>query len=165
MRVLILTLFITANFLLAAQLSSAAESQVKLKNGKVVGTVINDPSGTYIQDSASKLVWGPKEPKRLKWSEAKDYCQAKKDLGLTWSLPTQEQFLDAFNPSNAATSKYHNNKPLLEVLKFEESDPWAWSSTPVDDTYSLAFESSNDNAQLIYFGVNNELPVHCVGKK
>jgi hypothetical protein len=56
-----------------------------------------------------------------------DYCAAKNDLGLKWSLPSKEDFRVAFNPSNPDKDKYAYNKVLLEALGTKNR--FLWSSS------------------------------------
>ncbi len=106
----------------------------------------------YIKDDVSNLVWAPKENVseidlfvkakgyRYKWDKNEtltdawkasvEYCLEKKDLGLSWHLPTKEEILRAGNNTNENSNI---NKVILEVRGFSSGSIWNYTSTLSDE--------------------------------
>ncbi len=146
---------------------------VKLKDGKVVGSLVNrtvSDSGVveeYVQDNASKLVWGPIAPQNLNFEDAKKYCEnlnskSPPPNGMnTWHLPSKEEFRVAFNPNNSDNDKFYYNKPLKEALP-DVKDRFFWSSSVYSVGGAWGFGGVNAEAD---FGVRDSLnSVRCVAR-
>ena len=112
---------------------------VELFDGTVVGAVIyrtvSDFGSVqeYIKDNDSKLIWSPEATTggrnndgKVNFQEAIDYCKAKNDLALKWSLPTKEEFRVAFNPSNPDNSIDALNEAFMTAIYLYKSSDGLW---------------------------------------
>jgi len=152
-------------------------TEVKLWNGTVVGSVVSrnvSDAGIveeYVKDNASQLTWSPqsttggsKDNGQMTQAEAKDYCESKKDLGLSWTLPSQEDFKLAFYPDNPSSMKFPSNSRLVDALGAKDCFLciW-WSSHIVPSTGSgRGFDTHKRGLQTV--GRDMEISVRCVGR-
>jgi hypothetical protein len=140
-------------------------TSVKLANGTVVGALVsrsvNDKGVVkeFVKDKASKLTWSPEAPTTMNHRQAIAYCAAKKDLGLKWSLPSDEDFRVAFNPQNPNYGHEPYNKNLLEAL--DTKDRFLWSRR-VGEYFRGGFNGSRGNISSSVY--DNEHSVRCVGR-
>jgi len=122
---------------------SLGDNTVTLENGVGVGRVVKrtvTASGAveeYVTDSTihfnkrnkvlPQQTWSP--PKEMKFEEAKAYCKNKKDLGLKWRLPDEEDFRVAFNPKNPDKSVAPVNSHFKEAMGQKDIILWSSSSS------------------------------------
>jgi hypothetical protein len=141
---------------------------VKLANGTVVGALVsrsvNDKGVVeeFVKDKASKLTWSPEAPTTMNHKDAEAYCAAKKDLGLKWSLPSDEDFRVAFNPQNPDKDRYAYNKNLLEAL--DTKDRFLWSSSVHKKSTLFAWGFYGHYGYLYYHYRDFDYSVRCVGR-
>jgi hypothetical protein len=101
--------------------------------GQLVGAVISrsiNPQGEieeFLKDTIStNLVLSPRSRTVMSQQKAKAYCAEKKDLGMKWRLPSDQDFLKIFNPG----SSWNLNLPSLLPR-----DPRLWTSEDEMSTF------------------------------
>ena len=115
-----------------------ASPKADCESCKEVKTKISPDQDGYLTDDASGLTWSPESIKRMGWKKANSYCKKKKDRGLKWSLPTNIEFLKAFNPSNPSTPETpmrntHTNSRLTKIFHLKNQRLWS------SDTYANGY--------------------------
>lgn len=70
------------------------------------------------------LIWGPFIPTKMGWKEANKYCEGLSDLGMSWRLPTADEFQRAGNKSNHLLISNPIPVSLLAVNKGRPAEPW-----------------------------------------
>ncbi len=149
---------------------------VRLKNGTVVGTVVhvtvNDAGveEVYIEDNASKLVWGPTAPKKLNFEDAKKYCEDLKEkfryselYDKKWYLPSIEEFRFAFYPKNPDFRKYFYNEALVEALPDLKGRFWSSSVTDIYFTWIIDGDKKGRSDECMHVLSTTEYSFRCVG--
>jgi len=105
-----------------------------------------------VKDTSSGLIWGPTSSNKMNQNDAITYCSNLNLDNKKWTLPSGDQYLKAFNPSN---QERYENDLITKSLTF----PTVVVNQPSECYWSSSVEAGNTDPST---GGGSALYVRCV---